>query len=227
MSVIPRKLLEKIQWAESHVEPFNTNAVAIGTTVVEAAAFQDKTEAARAALTAADAARNASKDASLTLKNAIAAMDIAAQGIVEQVRVKAKTTNNTGVYALASIPAPALPSPVAPPGTPSHLAVVLNGDGTLILTWRCENPSGASGTMYQVFRSNSGSDGDYIYLGGTGEKRFTDETVPAGATSLTYKIQAVRSTAAGMWATFNVFFGANSSGQMTASVTDTTPALAA
>jgi hypothetical protein len=41
-----------------------------------------------------------------------------------------------------------------------------------------------------------------------------------------YKIQAVRSTASGPWAIFNLFFGTSSSGAITASV-ETAPKIAA
>ena len=59
--------------------------------------------------------------------------------------------------------------------------------------------------MSQVWRRIEG--GEPVYCGGCGKKTYTDNTVPAGTTNVTYDIQAVRSTAAGPWATFNVFFG--------------------
>lgn len=226
MSVVPKKLLEKIQWAEAHVTPFNSNAVAIGTTVLEASAFETKTQAARDALTGSENARNAAKDATITLDAAIAALDVSAAGIIKQVRAKAETTNNVGVFALASIPVPATPGPVGAPGTPSELKVELDGDGSLILAWKCANPVGCHGVVYQVWRSTTGGDGEFSYVGGSGSRKFVDTTVPAGAASLTYKIQAVRSTAVGMWATFNVLFGTNPSGAMIASI-EPAPKLAA
>ena len=57
-----------------------------------------------------------------------------------------------------------------------------------------------------MFR-RTGADGPWVYLGGTGLKRITDVSVPAGATNLTYQLQAVRSTVTGPWAQFNVTFG--------------------
>ena len=217
MSVVPRKQLEKLEWCESHIAPWTTNAVAIGTTAAEVTAFETKTEAARAAMTAAVAARDAAKNATLALKNAIAAMDIASAGIVKQVRVKAETTNNPNVYVLASIPAPATPTPVGAPGTPTDFAVELFQDGSLEMKWKCVNPVGCTGVLYQVWRRVGGT-GEFAYVGGTGEKKFLDNTVPGGSAFFTYKIQAVRSTAVGPWATFNVFFGAESNGTMKASV---------
>jgi hypothetical protein len=227
MSVVPKTQLEKIQWAETHAPIWIANQASIGTSVAEAAAFETKTEAARAALTAAENARDAAKNATLDLQTAIAAMDVAAQGIIKQIRAKAETTNNPGVYALGSIPAPATPAPQGPPGTPNELAAELDGDGSLILTWKCANPVGTQGTIYQVWRSTTGSTGEFTYIGGVGEKKFVDASVPAGATSVCYKIQAVRSRAVGMWATFNVLFGTNEGGAMMASVGETSPKMAA
>lgn len=120
---------------------------------------------------------------------------------------------------LAEIPAPATPEPKGPPGTPNTMTVTLNGNGSLNLKWKCPNPAGTSGTVYQVYRRVGGT-GEFTYLGGSGAKLFVDATVPAGATQLTYQIQAVRSTAIGLWATFNVNFGTNVGGGVTASVTE-------
>jgi hypothetical protein len=76
--------------------------------------------------------------------------------------------------------------------------------------------------------SPAGGVGEFEYLGGSGAKEFIDATIPAGETALTYQIQAVRSTAVGLWATFNVNFGTNSAGGATTSVTETSaPKIAA
>jgi hypothetical protein len=60
--------------------------------------------------------------------------------------------------------------------------------------------------MYQVWRSVTGSAGAYEYCGGTGQRTFTDATLPAGASSITYKVQAVRSTGVSAFSQFNVNF---------------------
>lgn len=107
------------------------------------------------------------------------------------------------------------PSPLPPPGTPNDFRVTLSADGSIELTWKCVHPRGSRGTLYQVFRRTT-DDGEFAYVGGSGAKRFTDTTIPAGTTALTYQIRAVRSTSAGPWATFNVRFGASSGGTATA-----------
>jgi hypothetical protein len=225
MSVKPRTLLQKIQWFESHVGPWNTNAVAIGTSVVEAAAFQAKTEAARAALTAADETREASKNASLALKNAVAAADVAASGVIMQIRAKAETTHNPEVYVLGSIPAPATPSGRGAPGEASNFKVELQNNGALTLTWKCANPAGTSGTSYMVWR-RIGTE-QLAFLGATGLKKFVDATIPAGTVTATYQIQAFRSTMAGPWAQFNVNFTTEIGGAMSAMVASQSAKIAA
>ena len=120
-----------------------------------------------------------------------------------------------------------LASPVPPPGTPTAIRATLGGDGSLTLAWKCNNPRGASGTMYQVYRRATAA-GEFTYLGGAGEKKFVDATIPAGAAQVTYQIQAVRSTAVGPWAQFNVNFGAVAGGGETAAaVGEKSPKLAA
>jgi hypothetical protein len=116
----------------------------------------------------------------------------------------------------------ATPAPVPPPGTPGNFKVVLAGNGSLELKWKCSNPPGSQGTLYQIWR-RVGAAGEFTYLGGAGEKKFTDATIPAGSASVTYQIQAARSTAVGPWAQFNVNFGVGSSGPTIASVSETEP----
>ena len=97
-------------------------------------------------------------------------------------------------------------SPVPAPGAVSNFTATINGDGSLTIGWKSANPAGAQGTMYQVWR-RVGTAGAFAYCGGTGAKTFVDATVPPGTTCLCYQVQAVRSTAAGPWAQFNVNFG--------------------
>lgn len=225
MSVVPRNTVPMIQFYEDHNTPWSTNATAIGTTTTEVTALATKTTAARAAYDAQQAALIAARNATLTLHLALKAMDVAGSNIIKKVRAKAGTDGYT-VYVLASIPAPATPSPVPAPGTPTDFTTTLNPDGSLKLNWKCPNPPGAVGTVYQIARRD-GASGDFIAVGGSGKRSFIDETLPAGVASVTYQITAVRSSAIGVAAQFIVNFGTvPGSGEMTASV-EMTPKLAA
>lgn len=116
----------------------------------------------------------------------------------------------------------ATPEPVPQPGTPTSFKVTLNADGSLDLGWKCKNPPGSRGTIYQVWRKIGA--GEFTYVGGTGARKFVDSTVPAGTAGVTYQLQAVRSTAVGDWAQFNVNFGMTAGGTMTAAVAEAAPA---
>jgi len=204
-AVLPKQTVARIQWAENHVTPFSTNAVAIGITAAIATDFQTKTEAARAALQARDAADDALRNRNNDLKQAMIALTDAAGAIVNTVHAKADMVGDS-VYSLASIPVPATPAPRPAPGAASDFKVELQADGSIDVTWKCDN-SGSSGVQYQVWR-RIGEAGEFTFLCGTGLKMFNDSTIPAGSSQVTYQIRATRPTGAGPWAQYNVNFGA-------------------
>jgi len=222
-AVLPRTVVAQIQWAENHVTPFTTNAVAIGITSAIATDFQTKTEAARAALQARDAAAEALQNRNNDLRLAMIALTDAASAIVNTVHAKADMTGDA-VYSLASIPVPATPAPRPAPGAATDIKVELQADGSIKATWKCDN-QGSSGVQYQVWR-RIGDVGDFTFICNAGLREFTDDTIPAGSAQITYQIRGTRTTGAGPWAQFNVNFGTTSAGAMTASVA-ATPKIAA
>ena len=226
MSVVPKETAAKIQFFEDHQPAWSSNAVAIGSSTTEVTALQTKTAAARTAYDEQQAAQLAAKDATLKLRLAVEAMGLAGSAIIKKVRAKAQT-DGLGVYALASLPAPATPTPLPAPGTPTDFSAALNPDGSLKLKWKCANPAGSQGTIYQLAR-RIGS-GAFAPLGATGLRSFVDATVPATAAAaggVTYQVQAVRSTSVGLAAQFTVNFGVGGGGEMMAMVASA-PKLAA
>ncbi len=226
MGLISQSKIGKIQFFQSKVAPWTTNAVAIGTSAAEVTAMEAKLTAAQDAMNDQIAAYAAAETATNALDNAIDALMNAGTDIIKQIRTKAAIVGGDSVYNLAEIPPRALPSPKPAPGKPTDFGATIEDNGALKLKWKCNNPAGATGTLYQVYRKAEG-ESDYTYIGGTGEKKLTDETVPAGAAQLMYQIQAVRSTAVGPWATFVVTIGTVAGGAMSASVTQASPKLAA
>jgi hypothetical protein len=73
------------------------------------------------------------------------------------------------------------------------------------------------GTIYEVKRAAGG--GSMEFVGASGVKTFTDDTLPMGASPVTYQITAVRSTARGNPAQFVVNFGTGGGGLTIASIT--------
>jgi hypothetical protein len=211
MPIMPDKKIDKLGFCEAHVEPWTDNAVPMGSSAPAVADFSTKTTAARAAYTVKQAAEEALRNANNDFNMALAAATTAAADIIKQVRAKAATSGNS-IYTLASLPIPATPGPVPPPGTPTDLKVELNPDGSLKLSWKCANPAGSTGTLYHVYRSTTGEAGDYTFVGGTGERKFPDGTVPSGLSIVYYKIQAVRTTALGVAGEFMVRFGVGGAG---------------
>jgi hypothetical protein len=224
MALLPQTLNGKITWYESKLPTWEANATGIGSSAPEIAALVTKTEAARAAMVAQEEAQDTAKTKTAALRNAVEAMMTAGADVIAKIRVKA-SADGEAIYELANIPAPAIPSPTPPPGEPTDFKVKLLNNGAITISWKCANPAGTSGTQYQVWR-RVGAAGAFTYLGGTGPKEFTDATIPAGSSQVTYQIQATRSTAIGPWAQFNVNFGVGSAGEMTASVSES-PKLAA
>jgi hypothetical protein len=219
MAVVPNTRLQKVQFYENHITPFTSNATAIGLTSAECTDLQTKTEAARTAYNDQQAALQAAKNATATFYNMVDVMNTAGSALIKKIRAQAETTGDPNVYTLAEIPAPPTPTPVGPLGQATDFKVALDtATGTLNTSWKCSNPRGASGVVYQVWR-RLGSDGEFDYLGGVGEKKYTDDTVPAGTAQVQYQIQAVRSTSVGPFALFIVNFGSGS-----ATVTEGTPA---
>ena len=223
--ILPQGAVERVEWFENHNAAWSSNAVAIGTSAAAVASLTTKTTAARSAFNAQQLAFENAKAATQTFKDAVRAMTDAGSDIIKQVKAKAATDGNT-VYTLALIPVPATPTPLPPPGTPSDFRVELNPDGSLKLRWKCVNPPGSSGTIYQVSR-RTGSAGAFSVVGATGAKNFLDPTVPAGTPAVTYQVQAVRSTSNGVAAQFTVNFGVGGTGEMTAMVVTSSPKLAA
>jgi hypothetical protein len=225
MGLMPDTKSGKVAFVGGVIAPFSANAVAIGTTAGAVTALNGLLTTAQTKMAAQVAALAAAKTATAAADNAVDVMAAACMDIVAAIRAKAKSSATpAAIYELAEIPAPATPTPVGSPGTPTGLKVALNPDGSIKMTWTCANPAGSSGTLYNLFRSTTGASSDFAFIGGSGEKKFTDATVPSGVTIVYYKIQAVRTTAIGVAGEFTVRFGMGGSA---ITVTEMAPKLAA
>lgn len=219
MSLLPNSRVGKIEFYEAHVSPWQENAAAIGLTSQQVDALEKRTRQARAAYDAHQAAMEAAKAATLDFYNCVRDMAEDGADLIRTIRNQAETAGDPNVYVLARIPAPGPRSPTPPPGLPSDLRVALLATGALALSWKCPNPAGASGTIYEVQRRIDGENATFVYIGSSGVKRFTDETLPAGTASVTYQITAIRSTARGPAARFTVRFGVGGEGRPVVSLT--------
>jgi hypothetical protein len=209
MSLIPDTNHGAVSFFEARQDAWAAHAAQIGTSPAIVAEVAEKAAVARAALAAQDVAQQAARSATAAVKIALRDLRRLGGSVVGQIRAKAATEGDD-VYVLAQIPAPAAPSPVPPPGMPTRFTATLDpASGSLRLQWKCPNPAGSQGTIYQVARrvGPAGAGGAFVALGASGTRRFVDATVPAGAASVTYQITAVRSTAVGAAARFTVNLG--------------------
>lgn len=225
MPLLPEQHAARIAFFQNRTSLWNTNAIAIGTTAAAVTALGTAATSAASALATQGVAQDAAKAATLNLKLAMNNLTNLGMAIVEQVRTKARSAGD-GVYALANLPEPATPSPRSNPGTPFDFKVELLGDGSIDVAFKCENAGG--GTMYQVYRKLAGQpDTSFTYIGGSGQRKFLDDSIPAGSVSVVYQVQAVRSTAIGNFAQFIVNFGKSAAGATTATLGETMVKLAA
>ena len=220
--IIPRKKTDMINWMRERMETWTAAATEIGVTPGQMTALAAVLDQAIADDLAAGVAANAAKAATLTSNTSAEALRDLAQENLDRIRVYARAQPDpNAVYSTANVPAPAVPAPAGPPGTPFDFKVALAQNGALTLSWKCINPPNTSGTIYEVFRGPT-ANGPWTNAGGSGTRKFTDETLPSGLNPVTYRITAVRSTARGLPATFNVSFGVGGGGL---TVTAVTPAV--
>ena len=228
MPTVPSKPIARLSFYEAHIDPWTASAVGIGLTSGAVTALGTAADNARAAYTAHIAAQASAQAATLNFAEKMRLLHNApgaGADMIRQIKTKALMSNDPNVYVLAEIPAPATPSPVGPPGTATDFKALLNAaDGSVKLSWKCPNPAGSTGTIYQVLR-RIGAAGAFIPLTTLGARGFTDTTLPAGTATVTYQITAVRSTAAGVPAQFTVNFG--SGGEVSIVEGPATPSLAA
>lgn len=220
MGVVPDNRLGKIEFYEAHTGPWTTNAAAIGLTPASVTALSTATTNARKAYNDHLAAQEAARAATQAFYDKVRLMHSApgaGADMIQTIKTFAQTTNNPNVYVLAQIPPPAAGGATPPPGTPFNFTVGLLQDGALELKWKCNNPSGTVGTIYEVKRQIGGG-GAMTFVGATGVKTFTDDSLPSNASPCTYQITAVRSTARGNPAQFTVNFGMGGGGLTIASI---------
>jgi len=209
--ILPEGAVERVSFFEHHAGVFAERALAIGTTPAAVALLAERTTAAREAFNAQQLAFERARGATQAFQDAVALMTVAGGDIIKQVKAKA-ATDGSAIYGLALLPVPATPAPLPPPGTPTGFTIALSQVGALTLRWRCANPRGSGGTIYQVSRQ-VGASGAFDVIGASGIRRFVDDTLPSGAASVTYEIVAMRSTRRGSPGRFTVNFGVGGQGE--------------
>ena len=227
MRTVPNEQAAKIAWFRARLAAWNANLALLGLTAPELATLTSQVEAAEDGLAERTEADNVAKAKTAILNAAVESLATNGGRLVNKIRANAElAADPTAVYAAAQVPAPATPTTIGAPGLPTGMTATLNPDGSLKLGWECSNPAGSQGVLYHVYRQLNAT-GDFTFIGGSGKREFTDASVPSALAMIVYKIQAVRTTAIGLAAEFIVRFGTTESGAMTATVSESSPKLAA
>jgi hypothetical protein len=191
---IPQTINDRIAWFEQRIAVIKATPTAFGVTAPQATLLDADIKAARAAFDAAQKARTAAKDATVTQGAALGDMNRAGSIVVSAIRTFADnqptTTARDAIYAAVSMTPPVPPSAQPAPETPFDVKADPNADGTVSVKWKASTNSGA---VYLVYRKLAGNTA-FSQVGLIAKKVFVDPTVPAGTTSCQYQVRAVRGT---------------------------------
>jgi hypothetical protein len=209
MRLVPKAYDRKIAFFKYRAQKWAERAGEIGLSPETVAQLQAVAEEAEEAARAERMAWSALKSARQARRSKVKELGRVGAACIKQIRGRAGSS--PGVYPLAMIPPPKQHAPIGPPGEPTNFTAELTTLGGLVLKWACAHPRGSVATTYSVWRQIDG--GKLEFCAQSGRKRFTDMKLPMGVKSITYKVQATRSTCAGPWGHFTVHFGTSELGE--------------
>lgn len=190
---LPQTRFARLQYMESHVEPFADHQADIGISVVQLGQFTANASAARAAWDSYVAARQAASAARTAWYEAIATATGTTRSALRSINTFAKNSDNPGaVYALAQVEAPKPPEPLGPPAVPADLAVSLDTEGRATLRWAGSRHGGTVFTVQRRTTSTSGQTGPWTTLVTVPERVFIDPATPVGVLSVGYRVRGER-----------------------------------
>lgn len=227
MSIVPETRSGKVEFYQVHAPVWAEDPASIGLTAEDVAELQERVDEAQAALIEHQRAQEAARAATQRYHHAVRRMHsgggipdgsptvggVCGTALLKRIKAYAQITGDAGVYVRAQIGEPrktGRPGSAGAPGKPYGFEVALTQMGWLELTWKCDNPDGTVGTVYQVMRALE--DGPSVPRAMVGEKRLLDETVPPGTRVIRYEVTAMRSTGKGESAEYVVRFGAQAGG---------------
>lgn len=206
MSVLPDTNAELISFCAQRAATWALDPDGVGLVSTQASQLASLAQTAQGALDAAKSARDASKSATVVLRNDVSSMRTYAADLIRTIKAFAENQSNpSAVYAQAQIPPPASPTPAPLPGRPENFSVVLNSDGSVTLSWDAINAAASGGVYFAVSRKLPGQS-SFTQIGGaagiTTENRrafFTDASIPvsAAAQGAQYIVQGFRGTRGG------------------------------
>jgi hypothetical protein len=210
-TVLPASREQMINWFNDRAAAWAADPVGIGLTALQVADLAAKIAASDAALSDANVAKISSKDATVVYYSETDDLRSFGADLIKTIKAYAETTNDAGVYAAASVPPPLPPSPAGPPDKPSALEAELLSGGGLHLSWKGTVSKSA---YFSVYRKAEGETA-FTLLDSPKDKFFDDNTIPAGANSVIYYIQARRDDFRVNSIQYTVSFGAGGTASLT------------
>ncbi len=190
MSRLPDREQEFLTWAAQHLTIWAGNGVAptIGMTSEQVAEAQLKLDAAQSALDAAETVRldSVTKTADKDLK--VGDLRTTMGGLVTQIDGYAKATADESVYVKASIPEPRPKTPRSEAPVPTGLALRNTTNGELVLTYEANKGQGSVFVIQRRVKPIGQDAQPFTYMDTTGEKAWTDSSVPGGVEWIGYQV---------------------------------------
>lgn len=221
---LPSTIPDLINWCSVHQDLWSTNAVAIGLSSAQATSFKALVATMVTNNGKADAARQASKNATMDLTSSVNSVRTTAGAYINLIKAFAETTHNDAVYSLAGVSADDPPSILPAPIAPATFGASINGDGSLTVKWKVTQPDGLTGVQYLVSRRMQGQT-TFTMLSSEGKnKSFTDMTLPVGVDRVEYIVQPKRGEVFGDQShIFTVQFGSVMGGGMSIATIQSVP----
>ncbi len=188
MGIVPSSKSGLNTWAQTHVNPFIINALALGLTPAQATTFSTASTAYNVSVLAQGDAYDKARAATEAMESAEQLLRDVASDTLAIIKGKANSSPNPiTVYNLAQIPSPSAPSPAGPPTEATNVAAHLQNNGAILLTWK---GSLAQGQFFSIWRKLSTN--TWTQIGSVAAKKFADNTLPVGSASATYMVQSHR-----------------------------------
>lgn len=198
---IPERYAQAIDWCKEHASRWNAHKAALHLSDDEVAEMQARTDAADAAKEELAQARLRYRGAALAYRARVGSMRGYAAQLVASLRALARASDEPAlVYQLAGLPSPDPRSPTAAPAAPTGFHVdLVPSTGALRVAFECKHPRGVRGVTYRVERfvstpTTDASTGGFQFLTNAKGRAFADDTIPAGAALVVYKVTPQTST---------------------------------
>jgi hypothetical protein len=199
MPTVPTRTDEFLTWAEQRAQTWQVQPTAIGLTTAQAVSMQSAVLLARGKFADRAKAQTAAEIATNEQNTAVRDARRVTSDLIRAIRGFAANSDDPNmILNMAELPLPSSGAPLPPPGKPNTVNVAITPTtGAITLSWKVVNPAGASGTSY-IVRRRTGNTGEFVFVGVTGTKKFTDSSFVAGPDSVQYTIQGQRSDVAGL-----------------------------